>query len=751
MPDRTMRKIFFLSMLICFIAIGCIFLDSLVYGADGSINSPYEAKNYAALKAALTAHSKQNGFIYIAITGDIKMTDSINVTEGKYRIFSKNANRSISRSVSKTDNINKPSGPKYCFNISGYANVTMGYDKGYSIRCDGMKNSTKSFKTNGFFKVEGNAELIIDRMCSVEDVRNNVESGEAGAILNKAGVVIKGIIYRCDGISGGGVKMNGGFLTLEGDGCIMACTSQNEGGGIHANKGGVVNMLGGSVEKCSSNEEGGGIFVSDQGTLYIKGGIIRNNYAGGSGGGVFSGLGSTTTIGDNNGNGPKIIKNHSAVSGGGIRCNGGSDGTAGGYTTITGGSFEENHAEKYGGGISVGDSEKYRSHIEIKNIKLIKNTTDNFGAGIFFNEKTIGIDGDIVKLTNCQFIENNAKSGGGALFCQNLVITDNCTMNNNKGENGGAVFINSKGSYTTKTDTVDGNSATKYGNGVYVAGKYLIKAIGNINKNDVIYLCNNCYIDIPVKLSGQSFIATIDSANKNNGTVLVKVSGDTKLGHTYLYNSNESGSGEYKDEHIFKRFEYYNKGDRRTLRSGNNVSNISNDAIILSEKYRIKYFENTLIEVENMPDDQIKFWNESTKISSITPKRKYYDIDYSKHWNTVKNGMGSRYVSNQTISENKDVNLYAIWKLNYDEIDFTITLGRVRFISINYLDTLFDKSIWKNEKKEELNISLSKKSGEGIYSLEISDENRKKLKGVLEKNNYRIDDKINNMIVGEMK
>ena len=220
------------------------------------------------------------------------------------------------------------------------------------------------------------------------------------------------------------------------------------------------------------------------------------------------------------------------------------------------------------------------------------------------------------------------------------------------------------------------------------------------------------------------------------------------MGHKYLYKSNETGNGEYHDLNIFKYFDYNKLATNRSIRSGNNIKNVPANSIVLSERYNIKYNKNTYANVSNMPDSQIKFWNEDTRLSSKVVERKYYSIDKNKHWNIAKDGSGNRMEEGKVITDNKNIELYAIWKLNYNEIDFSIYLGRVRFISKEYLDTLFEKSIWRKERKEELLESLNKK--EGIFKINISQQQRKNIENRIINNNYKIDNKINSELEGEL-
>ena len=76
-----------------------------------------------------------------------------------------------------------------------------------------------------------------------------------------------------------------------------------------------------------------------------------------------------------------------------------------------------------------------------------------------------------------------------------------------------------------------------------------------------------------------------------------------------------------------KKYSCVGISSQQLLRTGENVSGIGKNWIIISEKYLIKYDSNTTDEVKNMPSDQVKFWNENIKLSSEGPEREKYIID----------------------------------------------------------------------------------------------------------------------------
>ena len=111
-----------------------------------------------------------------------------------------------------------------------------------------------------------------------------------------------------------------------------------------------------------------------------------------------------------------------------------------------------------------------------------------------------------------------------------------------------------------------------------------------------------------------------------------------------------------------KKYSCVGISSQQLLRTGENVSGIGKNWIIISEKYLIKYYSNTTDEVKNMPSDQVKFWNENIKLSSEGPKREKYIIDTKKHWNYSKDGRGTRISAGAYFYANESRVLYAQWK-----------------------------------------------------------------------------------------
>ena len=200
------------------------------------------------------------------------------------------------------------------------------------------------------------------------------------------------------------------------------------------------------------------------------------------------------------------------------------------------------------------------------------------------------------------------------------------------------------------------------GTGIYVNGQLKINESARIAENNVVYLPKGKYIEVTGELyKNYSSIAKIESEDKSNGTKLVYINYENGTGEKELYYKGTS-SDEYEGKEVQKKYSCVGISSQQLLRTGENVSGIGKNWIIISEKYLIKYDSNTTDEVKNMPSDQVKFWNENIKLSSECPKREKYIIDTKKHWNYSKDGRGTRISAGAYFYANESRVLYAQWK-----------------------------------------------------------------------------------------
>ena len=78
--------------------------------------------------------------------------------------------------------------------------------------------------------------------------------------------------------------------------------------------------------------------------------------------------------------------------------------------------------------------------------------------------------------------------------------------------------------------------------------------------------------------------------------------------------------------------------------------------------YQVKYAKNTKLNVGSLPTDKNKYTSgQSTKVQ----KAPYCTSRFFAGWNTKADGTGTCYMPGQSIKVNKNITLYAQWRLNY--------------------------------------------------------------------------------------
>jgi len=239
-------------------------------------------------------------------------------------------------------------------------------------------------------------------------------------------------------ITGGSNKSNGAgvfvdagnplTVNLQSD-TITGNSSTNQGGGLKAVccAGTTINMTNTSVSGNTSQGNGGGLYLEDAVTLNATGSTISNNHAGFSGAGIDS-SGATVTLTNSTVSGNADDPN-SSTGGGILAVDGGTLGLYG--STVSG-----NTAAYEGGGILLGNN-----------------------------------DANIVSST----ISNNATTfsgfiyGGGAIYMaeSDTSISNSHITSNSSGDYGGAIAFYGCGSLSLSSTTVDHNTASFDGGGIY--------------------------------------------------------------------------------------------------------------------------------------------------------------------------------------------------------------------------------------------------------------------------------------------
>ena len=272
----------------------------------------------------------------------------------------------------------------------------------------------------------------------------HIYGDDADVLLNN--VVISG---NTSAVDGGGIYLDYGSLTIQGDSRVTTNTAPVGNGGGIFNDGGVLiihdievdNNLalhGGGIflEEYDSSLEfndgnihhnvttannpnndypGGGLHVN-QGTASLNGGIIQHNTSF-RGGGVAV-LNGVATL-----NGTRVYSN-TATYGGGVYV-----AESGAYFTQTVGLIDHNHATGTaygGGGLYI-----FQGNVYLHGGQVTNNTAVYHGGGLQIRDGYLSVDGG-------EIINNSSGSEGGGIFNSGAIVNiSNGRIENNTAEDGG--------------------------------------------------------------------------------------------------------------------------------------------------------------------------------------------------------------------------------------------------------------------------------------------------------------------------
>lgn len=255
------------------------------------------------------------------------------------------------------------------------------------------------------------------------------------------------------------------------------------GGGCYL-KGGVANLTGGTIYGNRSNKVGGGLFVTNSATLTVSGECkISENEAAQSGGAICVTGSSEVTV-----SGGEISRNTaSSHYGGGIW-------VTTGTLTVSGGTIEENEADR-GGGISVisGLCTFSGGLIQSNIANKVDANLGGRGGGVFvgYDEQTSG-QGQFT-MTGGQILDNEAEVEGGGVYCKaktdeeegkySIQFTGG-EISRNMAYNGGGVYVNSPNVKISEPGvTVQSNKAQNFGGGIYLHSGFLVVSAGEFLEN----------------------------------------------------------------------------------------------------------------------------------------------------------------------------------------------------------------------------------------------------------------------------
>ena len=127
------------------------------------------------------------------------------------------------------------------------------------------------------------------------------------------------------------------------------------------------------------------------------------------------------------------------------------------------------------------------ANISISNCNFINNTGKDYGGAIFSN-------GGNISISNCNFINNTGKYYGGAIYqlYGNLSLTSS-VFDENKANDGGAVFIFSKNGFLIENNNFTNNLANSSAGAIYTFYNQNYTISGNIYENNFAVNYNDLF------------------------------------------------------------------------------------------------------------------------------------------------------------------------------------------------------------------------------------------------------------------
>ena len=318
-----------------------------------------------------------------------------------------------------------------------------------------------------------------------------------------------------------------------GGGLFVSCNVDLEdGASITGNGEGLVNAT------SSAHMNGGGVYLAG-GTFNLKGGEISGNND------VYNGAGVYVAGGTFNLNSGKINGNKAQAYGGGVY-------VAGGTFNLNGGEISSNEAS-FAGGMNYEGGK-----VTINEGSTISGNTATRGAGIMVSGDNITMSGGII--TGNRAKGNQYKNGGGVYIVQYT-------------KQGTGVIT---GVFTMTGGKITGNTADKYGGGVYIQdnGIFNVSGDANVSGNTVGNSANNVY------LSDTNAVLTI-TGQLNEAKFGITANANTPF--TSGWNTNMSGSdptqfftSDLDDCYVTL------SGDEVELRNGYQVSFVKNGGEFVS-------------------------------------------------------------------------------------------------------------------------------------------------------------------------
>jgi len=269
-----------------------------------------------------------------------------------------------------------------------------------------------------------------------------------------------------------------------------------------------------TIINSSSNSVGGAIYLTGLDTT-LKNINITNTKTGTSGGAIYIGATNCNIVNVN-------VTNSKAIDGGAIYLDAN-------YQSLTKCTINNASAERYGGGIYVGNS----LYIYLNNITF--NDSHAYNGGALYYAGSVGA---LMWMDNCTFTNNNASHNGGAIYY--IIDDDGSTKKVSRDYN------NFDG-----TGIVDGGRTTV--NMVGSDGSTYAKRIFNSyfeNNND--YILNVTAMPDQSTIMGIVNVSSPNDPNRNSYRLVVNVTSDDKLVTQLILSTTEDFTAYFNN--VFKKF-----------------------------------------------------------------------------------------------------------------------------------------------------------------------------------------------------
>ncbi len=383
---------------------------------------------------------------------------------------------------------------------------------------------------------------------STGSVTNNTSGDDGAGIWTAAALTVTNslnITANTATGNGGGIYASGSSATVTLQSTTLTGNEAGNGGGIALASAAKLVLSSGTVSGNNATADGGGIYAESTTSTITGTGSVTNNTSGGNGAGIWtaaelivtSSLSITGNTATGNGGGiyasgssaaitlKDVLNGNKATNGGGIVL---ADNAS---LTMDGGTISNNIATADGGGIYAKTGALELNSGSISNNYAGSDTitsassTGGNGGGIWSAVAlTIGADVSVTGNTARANASGENGLGGGIYSSANVTLTG-ATINENKAENGGGIYMIS-GTLSMTGATISDNEAIKNGGGIYMAGGTLSMTGSTISDNTAGVDGGGIYLTGPALISTMETVTVSGNEATNNGGGIYQESDD---------------------------------------------------------------------------------------------------------------------------------------------------------------------------------------------------------------------------------